>query len=246
MMTFKNSEYILYSLLFETTDNYEDNLQTLLTLLTQTKENSIIVAPEVCLTSFDYERMDTMLAFAPKATAAIKKASHQKIVILTMLEEKEGKIFNFVKVFYNGEVVFQRAKARLFRLGNEEKYMQEGSDKEFAIVEVAGIKLALFVCFELRFKELWQKAEGADVIAVPSWWGKLRKNHFKVLTEALAIMNQCYVVVSDSANDKCTGLSGIITPKGEVLRNGNKPCLGLQYNKKEIELMRRYIDVGIK
>lgn len=246
MMTSKTSEYFLCSLLFETTDNYEDNLQTLLTLITQTQENSIIVAPEVCLTSFDYEHMDEMLAFAHRATAAIKKASHKKIIILTMLEEKEGQIFNFVKVFYNKEVVFQRAKARLFKFGDEDKYMQEGSDKDFHIVEIAGIKLAVLVCFELRFKEFWQKSEGADVIAIPSWWGKLRSKHFKTLTEALAVMNQCYVIASDSANEECTSLSGVITPQGEVFRNGNKPCLEVEYNKKEITLMRRYMNVGIQ
>ncbi len=245
MMTSKTSEHTLCSLLFETTDNYEHNLQTLLTLLTQTQENSIIVAPEVCLTSYDYERMDEMLFFASKATAAIKKASYNKIIILTMLEEKEGKVFNFAKVFYNGEVVFQRAKAKLFKFGDEDKYMQAGSDEDFKIVEVAGIKLAVFVCFELRFKELWQKSEGADVIAVPSWWGELRTEHFKILTQALGLMNQCYVIASDSANKECTAMSGIITPEGEAFRNGNKPCLEVQYNKKEIALMRRYMDVGI-
>ena len=238
--------YTLCSLLFETTNNYENNLQTLLTLLTQTKENSIIVAPEVCLTSYDYERMDEMLFFASKATAAIKKASYNKIIILTMLEEKDGKVFNFAKVFHNGEVVFQRAKARLFKFGDEDKYMQEGNDEDLKIVEVSGIKLAVFVCFELRFKELWQRAEGADVIAVPSWWGELRTQHFKILTQALALMNQCYVIASDSANKECTAMSGIITPQGEAFRNGNKPCLELQYNKKNITLMRRYMDVGIQ
>jgi predicted amidohydrolase len=246
MMISKNDEHTLCSLLFETTLNYDDNLQTLLTLITQTPENSVIVAPEVCLTSYDYERMDEMLLFAPKATEALKKVSYNKIIVLSMLEEKDGKVYNFAKVFYNGEVVFQRAKAKLFKFGDEDKYMQAGSDEDFKIVEVAGIKLAVFVCFELRFKELWQKSEGADVIAVPSWWGELRTEHFKILTQALALMNQCYVVASDSANKECTAMSGIITPQGKAFRNGNKPCLELQYNKKDITLMRRYMDVGIK
>ena len=236
----------LYSLSFKTTESYEDNLQTLLRLIEQTEENSIIVAPEVCLTSFDYERMDAVVKFAKRATDALKEVSCKRVIILTMLEEQEQEIFNFAKIFYGGKVLFQRAKARLFTIGKEEKYMQEGSDDAFAIVEVAGIKLALLICFELRFKELWQKTEGADVIAIPAWWGELRKDHFRVLTEALAIMNQCYVVASDSANDECTGLSGIITPKGEVLRERNRPCLELEYDRKEIALMRRYIDVGIE
>ncbi len=246
MMISKTEEYTLCSLLFETTNNYENNLQTLLELITQTKENSVIVAPEVCLTSYDYENMDAMLSFAPMATEALKKVSYNKIIVVTMLEEKDGKVYNFAKVFHNGEVVFQRAKTKLFKFGDEDKYMQAGSEEDFKIVKVAGIKLAVFVCFELRFKELWQKSEGADVIAVSSWWGELRTQHFQILTQALALMNQCYVVASDSANKECTAMSGIITPQGQALRNGNKPCLSVKYNKKDITLMRRYMDVGIK
>jgi len=246
MMTSKQGEHTLCSLQFKTTVNYDENLQTLLTLITKSDNKSVIVAPEVCLTGFDYENMDAMLAFASLATEALKNVSDDKIIIVTMLEQKEGKIYNFAKVFYNGEVVFQRAKAKLFTFGDEDKYMQQGSDKDFHIVEIAGIKLAVLVCFELRFKAFWQKAEGADIIAVPSWWGKLRSEHFKVLTQALALMNQCYVIASDSANEECSAMSGVITPQGEVHRNGNTPCLKVKYDKKEIMLMRRYMNVGIR
>jgi predicted amidohydrolase len=123
--------------------------------------------------------------------------------------------------------------------------MQEGSVEDFKIVAVDGIKIAVFICFELRFKELWCKSEGADVIAVPSWWGVLRREHFKIFTQALALTNQCYVVASDSKNEECTAQSGIINPQGEAQRNGNKPCLTQEYSKKEISLMRRYMDIGI-
>ena len=245
MMTFKSAEWRLCSLLFETGSDYEKNLQTLLSLVTQQEKHSLIVAPEVCLTGFDYENFEAVLDFAPSAIEAIKKASHNKIIILTILERRGGEIFNFAKVFHNGEVVYERAKAKLFRFGDEHKYMQEGNIQDFEIVEVAGIKIAVFICFELRFKELWSQSEGADVIAVPSWWGVLRKEHFEILTQALALINQCYVVASDSKNEECTGLSGIINPQGKEQRNGNKPCLTQAYSKKEITLMRRYMDVGI-
>jgi len=169
-----------------------------------------------------------------------------KTVILTIIERRDGKVFNFAKIFYNGEVVYERAKARLFRFGDEHKFMSEGSDEAFNVVEVAGVKIAIFICFELRFKELWKMAEGADVIAVPSWWGVLRTEHFKSITQTLAIINQCYVVASDSKNEECTKMSAIITPQGEVSRNGNKPCLEREYSKKEITLMRRYMDIGLQ
>ena len=239
--------FTLNSLLFDTTTgNYNTNLTTLLKLVNDCDENSLIVAPEVCLTSYDYDNLDEVLEFANIANEELKKASKNKIIILTMLEKIDDKVYNLAKIFYNGQVVYQRAKARLFRFGDEHKYMLEGSDENIKIVEVAGIKIAIFICFELRFKELWQKSEGADVIAVPSWWGALRTENFKTLTSALAVMNQCYVVASDSQNEECTKMSGIISPMGEVKRNGNKPCLTLPYDKQEIKKMRRYMDVGIK
>jgi predicted amidohydrolase len=142
--------------------------------------------------------------------------------------------------------VYERAKAKLFRFGDEHKYMQEGSVEDFEVVEVAGVKLAVFICFELRFKELWQKSEGADIIAVPSWWGVLRSDHFRIFTKALALMNQCYVVASDAKDKECTQLSGIINPQGEDTRNGDRECLTLPFDNKAIKLMRRYMDIGIE
>ena len=197
------------------------------------------------MTSYDYDNFEKLLDFAPVAIKAIKEVSFHKIIILTILERRGDEVFNFAKIFHNGAVVYERAKARLFRFGDEHKYMSEGSDDNFKIVEVDGLKIAIFICFELRFKELWQKSEGADIIAVPSWWGVLRSEHFRAITQTLAIINQCYVVASDSLNEECTKMSGIITPQGEVQRNGAKNTLTLPYLKKEISTMRRYMDIGI-
>ena len=239
-------QYSLCSLLFKTTDDYEHNLKTLLDLIDDAPDNSLIVAPEVCLGGFDYDNFDALCAFGQKAIKEIAKHSQNKIIILTIIEKRDGKVYNFAKIFHNGDVVYERAKARLFRFGGEHNYFEEGSDDDFKIVEVDGIKIAIFICFELRFKEFWQKSEGADVIATPSWWGETRTEHFKSITQTLAIINQCYVVASDSQNDECTKMSGIITPQGIVERNNNKNSLLLPYDKKEIVTMRRYMDIGIR
>lgn len=238
--------YKLCSLSFETTPNYNANLLTLLTLIEATPKNCIIVAPEVCLTGFDYDNWERVLEIFPHAAKEITKASVGKTVILTMIEKRKDEVYNFVKVFHNGEMVYERPKAKLFRFGGEHNHFVEGDERHVEIIEIEGIKIGLLVCFELRFKELWKQLEGADIIAVPSWWGALRAEHFKTLTNALAIINQCYVVASDSANEECTKLSGIIDPQGKELRNGNKPCLEVKYDHNEIKLMRRYMDVGIK
>ncbi len=237
--------YTLCSLLFKTTSDYDANLQTLLDLIEKTDTKSLIVAPEVCLSGFDYENYEEVLKFAQKANEELKKVSKDKIIILTMIEKRGDEVFNFAKIFHNGEIIYERAKARLFRFGDEHKFMSEGRDEDIKIVEIDGIKIGILICFELRFKELWQKLEGCDVIALPSWWGVLRTEHFKALSHSLAIINQCYVVASDSYNEECTKMSGIIRPHGEDERNGNEPCLKVPYDKKEIIKMRRYMDVGI-
>lgn len=187
-----------------------------------------------------------MLAFTSYATEEIKKISKNKIIILTILERRDDGVYNFAKIFHNCEVVYEQAKAKLFKFGDEHKYMTAAQEEDINIVEVDGIKIGILICFEMRFKSLWQRVEGADIIAVPAWWGKPRAENFKTLTQALAVINQCYVVASDSLNEDCTAMSGIITPFGVVNRNGNKPCLEVEYNEKEIRKMRKYMDVGIE
>ncbi len=238
-------DYTLVSLLFETGSNYNTNLQTLLNLVKQTQKNSLIVAPEVCLSGFDYDNFNEAISFYDEALEAIKKVSYEKIIILTMIQKINNEVFNVAKVIHNGEVVYERAKARLFTFGGEEKYFKQATDEDFRIVEVDGIKIAVLICFELRFKDMWEKCEGADVIATPSWWGVARSEHFKAFTKTLAIMNQCYVVASDSKNEECSKKSAIINPQGQAQYNGNKPCLEVKYNQKEIAVMRRYMDINI-
>lgn len=237
----------LCSLLFDVIPNsYQKTLDKLIELIEQAPKDSLIVAPEVAISGFDYENYEELLEFSNVITNKLKSASYGKIVVTTMIQRSGSEIFNFAKVFYNGEVVFQRAKARLFRFGKEHEYMSEGSDSDIVILDIDGIKLGILICFELRFKSFWQKLEGCDVIAVPSWWGSSRSQNFLSLTNALAILNQCYVVASDSLNESCTKLSGIIDPFGVDERNKDKEILMKKLDYKQIELMRRYMDVGIR
>ncbi len=235
----------LCSLLFETVSSYETNLQTLLELINRCPKDSLVVAGEVCLTGYDWENFEAMLDFAPVALPRIQEASKNKTVIVTLLERDNEGAKNFAYVFSDGKVVRKQAKAQLFKFGDEHKYLQAGSEDEVVLFEVGGVKMGILICFELRFKRFWTALEGADVIAVPSWWGKLREQNYLTLTNALAVMNQCYVVCSDNLNAECNAQSGIITPFGTEKRNGDATVLVQKFDKKEIKKMRRYMDVGI-
>ena len=87
-------DYTLVSLLFETGSNYNTNLQTLLNLVKQTQKNSLIVAPEVCLSGFDYDNFNEAISFYDEALEAIKKVSYEKIIILTMIQKINNEVFN--------------------------------------------------------------------------------------------------------------------------------------------------------
>ena len=247
LTTSKFKERPLYTLRFNTENrSYESNLKTLLSLIDETPEGAIIVAPEVCLTNFDYEYFDKAADFTEIALPILLKRSENKTIILTVIERRADGVYNVAKVLHKGRVVHEQAKAYLFKFGGEHDYFSAGSSDEIVLFEIDGIKMGIMICFELRFKKLWQKLEGADIIAVPSQWGKIRTQHFLSLTNALAIMNQCYVMASDTSNSDMTGMSGIISPFGAEVRNNDTACLEGLYSEKEITKMRRYLEVGIE
>ena len=237
----------LATLQFESTNNYKHNLKTLIELIQQTPDNSIVLAPEVCLTDFDYERFEEAALFSTHAIDELLRLSKDRIITLTVIEKQDdGTFYNVAKVLHNMTIVHEQNKSRLFNLGDEHKYFAEGKEGKRSIFEINGIKFGLLICFELRFNQYWKDLEGADIILVPSRWGKARSQNFAVLTQALAIMNQCYVMASDASSDDCTSMSGIISPFGESARNGNDLCLVKPYDRQEIYTMRRYLNVGIQ
>ncbi|MDF1880961.1 carbon-nitrogen hydrolase family protein [Sulfurimonas sp. MAG313] len=237
----------LVTLQFATTKNYEDNLQTLISLIKETPDKSVVLAPEVCLTDFDYVNFEEAAAFSMQAINALLPLSKNRIIILTLIEKRDNKkFFNVAKVLHKEEIVHEQCKNELFILGEETKYFTSAKNDKPCIFEVDGLKLGLLICFELRFKKYWCDLEGADIILVPARWGKNRAENFKVLTEALAIINQCYVMGADATNEDCTSMSGIVSPFGKAHRNGNALCLIHEYDKQELRKMRRYLDVGIK
>lgn len=241
------SKRFLVTLQFSSTKDYEENFQTLTKLINETPDRSVVLTPEVCLTDFDYVNFEAASAFSLQAIEKLLALSKNKIIILTIIEKREhGKFFNVAKVLHNERVVHEQCKNELFTLGEETKYFSAGKDKHLSLFEVDGVKLGLLVCFELRFKKYWQDLEGADIILVPARWGKNRTENFRVLTEALAIMNQCYVLGADASNEDCTSMSGIISPFGKASRNGNALCLINEYDKQELRKMRRYLDLGIR
>lgn len=220
---------------------YQENLDTLLSHLKAHQDKQIIVAPEVFLTSFDYEHMVTAAKFSANALKTLKKEVGDQIVVFTLILEEGDHFVNQAVVIHKHKIIHRQEKVKLFKLGDEDLYFAAGRKKKIKPFEIEGVKYAILLCFELRFKELWAQIEGADVVIIPSRWGKARKTHLEVLSRALAVMNQCYVIVSNSSDEDMASSSCIISPAGDVVKNDRLEAIEGSIDFREIKKMRRYI-----
>jgi len=226
-------------------NSLEENFQTLCSLIEKTPKNSIVLAPELCLSGYKYEKMQESADFSQDILPKLIKLSIDKTIALTLIEKIDDKFYNNLKIISNEKIIQSRPKAKLFSLGNEEKFFTSGQIEDIETIEIDGIKIATLVCFELRFTELWQKVIGADIVLVPSYWGKLRKEHFESLTKALAIANQAFVIASNSSDENMASGSAIITPFGNEHRNDSSNIISHDIDLNEIKKMRKYINIGL-
>ncbi|MEA2048972.1 MAG: carbon-nitrogen hydrolase family protein [Campylobacterota bacterium] len=220
---------------------YQANLETLLFYLKAHQDKHIVVAPEVFLTSYDYEHMTTAAKFSANALKILKREVEAQIVVLTLILEEGDTFINQAVVIHRHKIIHKQEKVKLFKLGDEDLYLKAGRKKKIKPFEIDGVSYAILICFELRFKDLWKQVEGVDVVLIPARWGKLRKRHLEILSQALAVMNQCYVVVSNSSDPDMARSSSIISPTGMVKMDDWAEVIEGSVDFREIKKMRRYI-----
>ena len=220
---------------------YQENLDKLLELMKEHQDKQIIVAPEVYLTAYDYEHLTTAAKFSAKALKILKSEVGEQIVVITLILEEGDYFVNQAVVIHKHKVVYKQNKFKLFKLGDEDLYLVAGKKKKIQPFEIEGVKYALLICFELRFKDLWKQIEGVDVVLIPARWGLARKGHLEILSTALAVMNQCYVLLSNSSDSDMASSSAIISPNGRVVMNDSKEAIEGMIDFREIKKMRRYI-----
>jgi len=224
-----------------TTKRYQKNLDKLLTIIRKSSDKQIIIAPEVYLTAYDYEHLHTAAMFSAKALKILQKEVGEQIVVLTLMLEANGSFVNQAVVIHKHKIVYKQNKVKLFKLGDEDLYLHAGKKKKIEPFEIDGVKYAIIICFELRFKDLWKQIEGVDIVLIPARWGLARKKHLEILSTALAVMNQCYVLLSNSSDKDMASSSAIISPNGNVIMDDSQEIIDGIVDFREIKKMRRYI-----
>ncbi|SOD75124.1 predicted amidohydrolase [Jatrophihabitans sp. GAS493] len=111
-------------------------------------------------------------------------------------------------------------KIHPFSYAGEDKHYAAGT--QFCTVNVEGLRVSLFVCYDLRFAdEFWQVAAQTDLYVVVANWPAVRREHWRALLQARAIENQAYILgvnrVGRAGKDDHVGDSAIIDPLGQRL-----------------------------
>ena len=94
----------------------------------------------------------------------------------------------------DGTELVRYQKMQPFTLTGEDKYYPAGGVPK--IFQWQGIKIAPFVCYDLRFPELFRPAvrQGAELITLIACWPAARSEHWVRLLQARAIENLAVVV----------------------------------------------------
>lgn len=118
-----------------------------------------------------------------------------------------------------GTVLSDYAKLHPFSYSGEDLKFQGGDT--LAFFSLNGILCSCFICYDLRFPEIFQAASRrAHIIIVPANWPAKRNAHWKALLRARAIENQVYILaincVGNIGGISYTGDSCIINPDGDI------------------------------
>lgn len=194
------------------------------------KGAEVVVLPEMWNTGYALEKLGELAdKEGARSQEFLQRLSSElgiHIVGGSVATEKDGKFYNTMYVYNSeGEQVSEYSKVHLFRLMNEDKYLEAGNEmNRFSLgeVEAGGV-----ICYDIRFPE-WLRAHalaGANVLFVSAQWPTPRIDHWKTLLQARAIENQCFVIAVNRISRKVENFNGqsmIIEPWGEVLWTGSE------------------------
>lgn len=161
----------------------------------------LVVLPEMATTGFTMDASQATPMDAPSVRelrAIARRYSVWLIAGVAMREEgtkdDESCVVNVaLAIDPSGEVVAVHRKQRLFAFAGEHEVYAAGSSA--TTVTIDGVRVGLFICYELRFAEVFAAvADQCDCMVVIANWPAARRPHWDTLLRARAIENQCVVV----------------------------------------------------
>jgi predicted amidohydrolase len=185
-------------------------------------QTDLILLPEMFTTGFSMNARELAEAMDDDSVAWMKKHASElnSAIAGSMIIKENDHFFNrFMFVTPAGRIDYYD-KRHLFSMGDENQYFHPGNSR--VIVNYLGWRIALFVCYDLRFPVWCRSVNDADLMLFTANWPEKRKIVWQTLTRARAIENQLYVACVNRTGRDGTGIpyagdSTLIDPKGELL-----------------------------
>lgn len=203
---------------------------------------ALVVLPELVGTGYVTDAAalaavaEDIAAPGPILTAWSEAARRTGVCVVGGLAERSGgRLYNSaVCIDARGEIVGVYRKLHLF--GREHDGFTPG-DLGLPIVELAGLRVGVLVCYDLRFPEAMRilALRGAELVAVPTAWvagfDRVVPEHGRIAQVDGAIvqanLNQVYVACADqvgsSGRTSFLGRSVAVDPYGAVLAGPLSP-----------------------
>lgn len=155
-------------------------------------------------------------------TVAEAAAAHSTTVVAGMFETGPDPERPYNTLVMRGAAAADYRKVHLYdSFGYRESDRLTAGAVAPAVVDVAGLRVGLMTCYDLRFPELARALvdAGAEVLVVPAAWvaGERKVDHWRTLARARAIENTVYVAAAGQPGPRYSGHSLVVDPLGDVL-----------------------------
>ena len=182
----------------------------------------IIFFPEMSFTGFSMN------------VSVIGESNDETILAMQKYAQRYGIAIAFGWVKQNGEkgenhytvldktgcILADYIKIHPFSYSGENNYFIAGNHS--ATFTLSGVKFGLFICYDLRFPEIFRVVSAeTEVFVVAANWPEKRITHWNKLLEARAIENQSWVLGINCVGDQhamhYNGSSRVVNPEGKTV-----------------------------
>ncbi len=208
------------------------NFAKVRTLLAATppEPDSLIVLPEMFASGFSMNLAVTRqdASREDETFLAALAREHRAFVLGGVISPAGGAMGRNEAVAFSpgGALLARYTKIHPFSLGGEAQGHAAGA--EIVTFACGGFTVAPFVCYDLRFPEIFRAAarRGANLFTVIALWPLKRQQHWLTLLQARAIENQAYVVgvnrLGSEPQFSYAGRSVVVDPHGVIIADAGE------------------------
>lgn len=220
----------------------------------ETVQPDVLLMPELWTTGYDLTRLhDIGDENGKKSQTFFSTWARQyqvNIIGGSIAKKTNNGIYNTMYVAdRSGSIIHEYSKLHLFQLMDEHLYLAAG--ERDSLFSLEGETCAGFICYDIRFPEWIRKhtVHGAKALFVVAEWPSSRLSHWRLLLQARAIENQCYVIacnrIGSDPNNDFPGHSLIIDPWGNIVQEGSdqEEVVSAEIDLTKVDSVRKTIPV---